>query len=113
MNVARRLHDALMGLLHLERRIDPFFRPAFDAVLQEPLAVLAQAIVNAVRPKGAPALATEEMLPDEAGCMQSIIDSMAAYMHAQYRPGEFERAGNTKTHGVVRGCTGASGHDIP
>jgi hypothetical protein len=24
-------------------------------------------------------------------------------MRAQYRPGEFERAGNTKTHGVVRG----------
>ena len=28
---------------------------------------------------------------------------MAAYMRAHYTPGEFQRAGNTKTHGVVRG----------
>ena len=28
------LADASTALVHLERRFDPFFRPAFDAVLQ-------------------------------------------------------------------------------
>ena len=28
---------------------------------------------------------------------------MAAFLDQTYRPGEYQRAGNTKTHGVVRG----------
>ena len=32
------LHDAVVFGLHVERRFEPFFRPAVDAVLREPLA---------------------------------------------------------------------------
>src|SRR5204863_10090344 len=39
----------------------------------------------------------------EAACIAGIIEAMAAYMRQTYKPGEFQRAGNTKTHGVLRG----------
>ena len=34
------------SLVHLERRFDPFFRPAFDALLRDPLASLVTALIN-------------------------------------------------------------------
>jgi hypothetical protein len=97
------LHDLLVRLLHLERRFDPFFRPALDAVLREPLAGLAQSLINRKRPAEALQIARETMLPDEEECIAAIIEAMSAYMRTHYVRGEFERAGNTKTHGIVRG----------
>src|SRR5260370_1647341 len=44
------LSDASIALMHLERRFDPFFRPAFDAVLRDPAARVATAIINSTRP---------------------------------------------------------------
>ena len=49
------LHDLLVRLLHLERRFDPFFRPALDAVLREPLAGLAQSSHQPEAADGGPA----------------------------------------------------------
>ncbi|HEV2677469.1 MAG TPA: catalase family protein [Aliidongia sp.] len=103
MSWQHRVHAALLCLLHLERRIDPFFRPAFDALFREPLAAITQAIIVA---RGGPEPlepARETMLPDEAACLRAITDSMSHYMRAQYAPGGYQRAGNTKTHGMVRG----------
>jgi hypothetical protein len=48
-------------------------------------------------------LAEERELPVEAACVEAIIDAMAAQMRARYQPGDYQRAGNTKTHGVLRG----------
>ena len=42
-------------------------------------------------------------MPGEEDFTKRIIAEMAGYMKAHYLPGGFERAGNTKTHGVVRG----------
>jgi hypothetical protein len=103
MRFLKALNDALYGVLKLERRLDPFFRPTFDAVLQEPLAELLQTLINRRRQKECLQLAEEKPLPDEAELMRAIIADMGAYMQAHYTPGTFERAGNTKTHGVVRG----------
>jgi hypothetical protein len=103
MRFLKALNDALYGVLKLERRLDPFFRPTFDAVLQEPLAELLQTLINRRRQKECLQLAEEKPLPDEAELMRAIIADMGAYMQAHYTPGKFERAGNTKTHGVVRG----------
>jgi hypothetical protein len=97
------LHDALRGLSRLEARFDPFFRPAFDAALQEPLAALAQALINLRRRDETLRVAEERPQPDEEAFVDSIIADMAAYLRSHYTPGTFERAGNTKTHGVVRG----------
>ncbi len=45
-----RLSDALTVLVHLERRFDPFVRPAFGAVLRDPVARLVTALINRKRP---------------------------------------------------------------
>ena len=42
-------------------------------------------------------------MPGEEAFLDSIVADMAAYMRDHYTPGTYERAGNTKTHGVVRG----------
>ncbi len=97
------LHDALLRLLHVERRFDPFFRPYFDALLREPVANLAQALIDLGRSNDGLRLAEEKLLPDEEAFLESIIADMAAYMRGHYQRGEFQRAGNTKTHGIVRG----------
>lgn len=97
------LHAFLVGLLHVERRFDPFFRPSLDAVLREPAARVVQALPRLwQRPKPATP-ATEMALPGEAAAIDAIIATMGDYMRTHYRPGSYERAGNTKTHGVVRG----------
>jgi hypothetical protein len=102
MSVLKRLHDALFALLKIERRFDPFFRPALDALLQEPLGAAIQTLINLRRRNEGLRLAEEKKLPDEEKLVQSIIADMTAYMHDHYKPGSYERGGNTKTHGVVR-----------
>ena len=103
MEFLESLHEALFGLLKLERRVDPFFRPYFDAALREPLAGLTQALINLRSKDEGLQLGEEKPLPGEEAFLESIIAEMGAYMRAHYTPGKFERAGNTKTHGVVRG----------
>jgi hypothetical protein len=91
------------ALVHLERRFDPFLRPAFDAVLQEPLARLVTALINMRRPNEGLKIAEERPIPDEQAYVDSIIDSFQKQMRLLWKPGGFERGGNTKTHGIVRG----------
>ena len=97
------VHRAVVFLLHVERRFEPFFRPAVNAVLREPMAKLIQWLINRRRRDEGLALAEERIQPDEEKHLQSIIDTMTEYSHRHYRPGEYQRTGNTKTHGIVRG----------
>ena len=90
-------------LLHLERRFDPFFRPAFDAVLRDPIARLTTSLINRQRPDEGLKIAEERPLPDEEAWVDAIIDSFDKQMRQLWKPGGFERGGNTKTQGVVRG----------
>jgi hypothetical protein len=98
----QRLHDAVVFLLHVERRFEPFFRPAVDAVLREPLAAVTQALINLGRRDEGVRLAQETIQPDEEAHLQAIIDTLGQYMRQHWAPGNFQRGGNTKTHGVVR-----------
>ena len=90
-------------LVHLERRFDPFFRPAFDAVLRDPIASLMTALINWKRPNEGLKIAEEKLIPDEEAYLDSIIASFEKQMRVLWKPGRFERGGNTKTHGIVRG----------
>ena len=103
MTLLKLIHESLFMVLKVERRFDPFFRPAFDAIFQEPVARLIQFLINLGRQDEGLQLAAEKPLPGEAAFLDSIIADMAAYMRDHYTPGTYERAGNTKTHGVVRG----------
>ncbi len=94
--------DALLKAIQLERRIDPFIRPAFDATLRDPIARLTTFLINLQRRDEGLALAEERPLPDEEVYLQSIIDTFIAQMRGLWKPGGFERGGNTKTQGMVR-----------
>jgi len=97
------ISDASVFLLHLERRVDPFFRPAVDALLRERLSLVITALINKRRRPDGLTLAEERAQPDEDAQLQDIITTMDAQMRRLWRGGDFQRGGNTKTHGIVRG----------
>ena len=97
------LSDASMALVHVERRFDPLFRPMFDAILRDPIARLITAMINSRRPNEGLKIAEEKLRPDEEAFLNSIVDSFQRQMKLLWKPGGFERGGNTKTHGVLRG----------
>jgi len=94
--------DFSTKLVQVERRFDPLFRPAFDAVLREPLARLVTAIINSKRQNEGLKIAEEKLLPDEEAYLDSIIASFRTQLQGLWKPGAYERGGNTKTHGIVR-----------
>ncbi len=96
------LSDTLLALIQLERRFDPFLRPAFDALLRDPLTRLTTALINAQRPNEGLKIAEERLLPGEEAFVDSIISSFQQQMRGLWKPGGFERGGNTKTQGMVR-----------
>jgi hypothetical protein len=100
------LLDWLSGImvrgLHIERRFDPFLRPAFDALLRDPLSSLLTWIINWRRTDEGYQLAEERIQPNEEEHLQDIIDTFDAQMRKLWNPGYFERGGNSKTHGIVR-----------
>ena len=98
-----RLNDTLIFLLHLQRRFDPFVRPAFDALFRDPIARLTTGLINLRRKNEGMKLAEERTIPGEEEFLDSIISSFQAQMRLLWKPGGFERGGNTKTHGIVRG----------
>jgi len=97
------LSDTSTFLLHMERRIDPWLRPPFDALLRDPLARLVTTWINWQRRDEGLQLAEERPLPGEAEYLDSIISTFEQQMRGLWKPGGMERGGNTKTHGIVRG----------
>jgi hypothetical protein len=97
------ISDAAMSLIQMERRIDPWFRPGFDALLRDPIARLVTDLMNKKRPNERFGLAEEKPLPDEEAYLDSIIATFEKQMRALWKPGGMERGGNTKTHGIMRG----------
>jgi hypothetical protein len=97
------VHSAFRRIQRALRRIDPFFRPAFNPILREPAASAIQWAMNRLRKNEGFKLAEERALPGERESLASVIETFATYMRQNYRPGEYQRGGNTKTHGVVRG----------
>ena len=95
--------DFFTCLLQLERRFDPFIRPAFDAFLRDPIAELTTEMINRKRPNEGLKIAEEKLMPGEEEYLDSIISSFIKQMHLLWKSGGFERGGNTKTHGIVRG----------
>jgi hypothetical protein len=103
MSSLQALHDFLVGAMHVERRVDPFFRPLVDALAREPLTRGVQALIRARLPDDHLALAQEKPIDDEARLIDDIVAAMSQYLRQHYTAGTAQRGGNTKTHGVVRG----------
>lgn len=97
------ISNTLMVLLQFERRFDHWLRRPFDAVLRDPVARLVTALINRKRPNEGLKIAEEKLLPGEEEFLDSIISSFEKQMRLLWKPGGFERGGNTKTQGIVRG----------
>jgi hypothetical protein len=91
-----------MFAIHVERRIDPFFRRWFDALFRDILSSSFTKLINMRRRDEGLGIAEEKLQPDEEAHLQDIITTFTAQMRRLWAPGYFERGGNTKTHGVVR-----------
>ena len=109
-NTGSALLDAVANastfLVRMQRRVDPWLRPAFAALLRDPLARLTTGLINWQRRAEKHAgwkLAEERPLPDEDAWLDSIIATFEKQMRGLWQPGRMERGGNTKTHGIVRG----------
>jgi hypothetical protein len=101
--IAKLLNALIVAGLHFERRFEPFFRPYLDATLREPVADVIQYFINRRRTDEGLKIAEERPRSGEEAALDSIINSMGTYMRTHYQPGTYQRAGNTKTHGIVRG----------
>ncbi len=95
--------DASTFLVHMERRVDPFFRRPFDAVFRQLLTNVTTALINLKRKNEGFRLAEERLQPNEEGHLEEIIATMGNQMRRLWKPGDYQRGGNTKTHGNVRG----------
>ena len=98
-----RISNASIAFVHLERRFDPFFRPLFDALFRELLTSLTTALINLGRTKDGYKLVEERIQPDEEAHLDDIIETMRKQMQGLWKPGDYQRCGNTKTQGIVRG----------
>jgi Dyp-type peroxidase family len=94
--------DVLLRMIQIERRFDPWLRPPFDAVLRDPIANFVSGLISRRQNPVGLNLAEEHLMPDEEVWVDSIIDSFQKQMTGLWKPGGFERGGNTKTQGIVR-----------
>ena len=95
------IHQILLELLYIERRLEPWFRPQWNYLFREPSARIIQFFINRQRKDEGLQLAEEKNDPDEEESLDKIIDLMADQMRGRFKPGRYERGGNTKTHGVL------------
>ncbi len=107
MNIRMRLlkfmHELLVKMLHRERRLEPLFRPQWNRWFREPTAQIIQYLINRRRRDEGLQLAEEKIESDEEESLDEIIDLMTDQMRGHFKPGAYERGGNTKTHGILRG----------
>lgn len=102
--ILRTLNDAADWGRRAERRLEPFYREPLDRVLQRPLVDGVQWLLNQGRDRDITlGLAEERIEPGEAEIAERITVLLRDWVRTHYEPGKAQRAGNTKTYGVVRG----------
>ena len=86
------------------RRLDPYYRDTFDAWCRQPLARWVQWWINRFRTDQGLALGQEAAVANEQQLIDDITAQMSSFLHKHYdgQSRRAERAGNTKTYGLVR-----------
>jgi len=97
-----RFNDFVLSLVTLEHRFDPYYRDAFNFVFQRPIVEVAQLLLRTLRKNRETRLCEEIPVPGEEAITAGIKEAMAQYTKREYAGRIAERAGNTKTYGVVR-----------
>src|SRR5437773_2191775 len=98
-----RINDWGLALLTLEHRIDPLFRDAFNWLFQRPLAAIVQFLLRLFHRNRETRLCQEIAIDRERELTLEITDQMRRFVQREYAGAVAERAGNTKTYGVVKG----------
>ena len=101
--IPRRVHDAVVLLQRFARRRERWWRPGFDALFARPLEAVAQALLRRYHADPGLWIAEERLLPDEDRIADEIAETMSRFLAEHYRGKIAERAGNTKTYGLIRG----------
>ncbi|MDN5882153.1 MAG: hypothetical protein L0H37_07260, partial [Nitrosospira sp.] len=94
--ILKAIHNFLIMLLRIERRLEPWFRPQWNYLFREPSAKVIQFLINRRRKNEGLRLAEEKFDPDEEDSLNEIIDLMMDQMRGRFKPGGYERGGNTK-----------------
>lgn len=102
MALGPRINNAILGLVTLEHRIDPYFRDAFNSLFQRPLVGIVQFFLRLLHKNPETRLCQEVVATDEPALAQEITAQMMAFTRREYTGRIAQRAGNTKTYGVVR-----------
>ncbi len=100
-----RLVEQTTGLfISTARRLEPLYRDQFDRWLKPPIEKLTQALIRHRLPDQGLALAEEKIDPNEQAQTEHIIQTMNHFLEREYQAtGRIaERAGNTKTYGLVK-----------
>jgi hypothetical protein len=103
MALRHRINDFFEGALRFSRRFDRYYRDGFDAILRGPIVSVTQWMINLTRRKDNLAIAEEQFLVDEDELGREITQAMCSFLTQHYTGGVALRAGNTKTHGLLRG----------
>jgi Dyp-type peroxidase family len=101
LRLAQRTSDALERAVAFTRRFTRT-RRIFDRLLQQPLLDAAQWWIQRRLVDEGLGIAEERVLPSEDEIARRITEQMTAFLFKHYRGGGAERAGNTKTYGLVR-----------
>ena len=102
MKLDKIVNDILVRVFWVARRIDPLVRPLIDVAVRPWLQSLVQWRVRRRLPEHGLAIAEEQELPGESAAIDAIIAAMSQFTATTYAHAHAERAGNTKTYGVVR-----------
>ncbi len=98
-----RFNDFVLSLVTLEHRFDPYFRDAFNWLFQRPIVEVTQLLLRILHRNPETQLCQEIPVAGEDEITTAIKDAMSRYTEREYQGRIAERAGNTKTYGVVRG----------
>ncbi len=102
-SLLRTVNDAADWGRRAERRLEPLYRAPLDRVIQKPLVDGVQWLINSQRDQDITlGLAEERLQPGEHEIAEQIVVKMRQFVRKHYEPGQAQRAGNTKTYGVVR-----------
>ena len=103
MKLDKIVNDLLVRLFWVGRRLDPYVRPLINVAVRPWLQALVQWNVRRRLPDQGLGLAEEREIPGEPAATEQIITAMSRFTTSTYAGRHAERAGNTKTYGVVRG----------
>ncbi|WP_218944152.1 hypothetical protein [Marinobacter changyiensis] len=105
MNLIPTLAETVSGrLIGVLRQLDPYYRDSFDHLFRSGIERITQRLIRRRLDDQGLAIAEEKPEADEAEITQAIAVAMCRFLELEYRhTGKVaERAGNTKTYGLVR-----------